>query len=248
MIYTPMLFLLALSVLAADARARKPETLTAWICRVLRIDPTVYAKLVGVRSVPSQTGGNRLVMANLEARTETVLYDCGTCWSPAVVGSDRVAFLRTDGVWMIPLSGGTPRLIAPATGLRVLVGQTSAQPDEFVVLRHDASDAACEYRLEIANFVTGKLALSSDGRQCVAEAELGAVIRSGSLRDKRVLVSSQEGAGTRRILIGDLSGDGDLRNGARTPLLPWIDAREDGIDRFDAVWIDGSHIIYVQKS
>jgi hypothetical protein len=29
--------------------------------------------------------------------------------------------------------------------------------------------------------------------------------------------------------------------------LPWIEADADGIDRFDAVWLDGSRVIYMQK-
>jgi hypothetical protein len=245
--------MLGLVAAFAQAQTRTPtpspkkETLPEWICRILQMDPKTYARLVGVRQGQEQMGGARIATADLQAHSESVVYECGECWSPAVIDGENIAFLKADGVWVKPLDGGSARLAVSARGLRTLVGKASGNAAEWVVLQHEANDEACEYRLRLADLSSGRLDSVSEQTRCLGEAELGGAPRWGALRGHRVLVNSPSGAGVKRILVGELASDGALASGARTSLLPWIDAQEDGIDRFDAVWLDDTRVVYVQK-
>lgn len=224
----------------------KKETPSEWICRVLRIDPKIYARLVGVRQGQEQIGGARLAVADLTAQSESIIYECGECWSPAVSDRDNVAYLKADGLWVKQLDGGPSRLAVSARGLRMLIGKVDGHSSEWVVLQH-GKDEVCEYKLAIADVAAGTLNSQAEQPQCLMEAELGAIPRSGALRGSRLLVNSAAGTGVRRILIGELSRDGTVAAAGRSPLLPWIDAHEDGIDRFDAVWLDDTRVVYMQK-
>jgi len=206
----------------------------------------VYAKLVGVRQGHEQIGGDHIALANLDTKTETQIQDCGECWSPAVIDAQTIAFLKSDGIWIQPVAGGPPRRAVSAAGLRMLAGPAVEMPSSVMVLQHLSDTATCEYRLVIANLSSGSLAVQSQAPQCLGEEDIGAVPRAGAIQGTRVLYNSHPGQGFRRILVGEMAsgtgGDGD-----RVSLLPWGDANGDGIDRFDAVWLDSSRVIYVQK-
>jgi hypothetical protein len=243
----PGILLMTLTICLTNAQTRPKETLSAWLCRVLNIDPDVYTKLVGVRQGREQIGGNRLAIADLRSQTESLVYDCGACWSPIAIDPDTIAFLKTDGVWVMPLRGGSPHLAVAQEGLRMLIGQPAGRPSALLLLRRTEQEV-CAYALEMADLATCKVGPAREESRCLAERDLGAVPRSGALRGTRVLETSPPGAGARRLLVVDLSSDKGLRVNERRPLLEWIDERDDGIDRFDPVWVDDHRVLYVQKS
>jgi hypothetical protein len=246
-------FLLAGAIASSQTQKKEPlpapkkETTSAWICRVLRVDPKTYVKLVGVRQGQEQIGGDHLALADLQAHTETQIDECGECWSPAVVDSQTVAFLKTDGVWVKPLRGGEAHLAVKAKSLRVLAGPAEGRTSAWVVLQHQAGGAGCDYRLVVADLASGQLDLETEPPKCLGEEDIGGVLRAGVLRGNKVLYNSPPGQGFRRILLGELTADGDSAGTERVPLLPWIEALADGIDRFDAVWVDDNRVVYAQK-
>lgn len=240
---------LAATLLPAQQKSApegKKGSTAEWICRLLHLDPKVYAKLVGVRQGQEQIGGDHLALANLDTRTETQVEACGECWSPAVIDSHTIAFLKSDGIWIRPVTGGESHRAVSATGLRMLAGPVAGSPSALIVLQHLTGSAGCEYRLVLADLSTGGVDLQSQAPQCLGEEDIGAVPRSGAIHGTRVLYNSHPGQGFRRILVGEMTS-GPETGGDRVSLLPWIEANADGIDRFDAVWLDGSRIIYVQK-
>ena len=224
----------------------KKESTAEWICRILHLDPKVYAKLVGVRQGQEQMGGDHLALANLDTKTEIQLEACGECWSPVAIDSHTVAFLKSDGIWIRPVTGGASHRAVSASGLRMLAGPVGGSPSALIPLQHMTGETGCEYRLVVADLSTGGLDLNSQGPQCLGEEDIGAVPHAGAIHGTRVLYNSHPGQGFRRILVGEITS-GPEAGGDRVSLLPWIEADADGIDRFDAVWLDGSRVIYVQK-
>jgi hypothetical protein len=224
----------------------KKESTAEWICRLLHLDPKVYAKLVGVRQGQEQLGGDHLALANLDTKTETQVEACGECWSPAVIDSQTIAFLKSDGIWIKPVTGGESKRAVSATGLRMLAGPVAGSASALIVLQHLTGEAECEYRLVVADLSAGGLDLKSQAPQCLGEEDIGAVPRAGAIHGTRVLYNSHPGQGFRRILVGEMTNAPES-GGDRVSLLPWVESNADGIDRFDAVWLDNNRVIYVQK-
>jgi hypothetical protein len=246
-----VMFVLAVSIASSETRPVNKknvhkETVGEWICQILHIDPKAYARLLGVRGGQEQIGGSRIALADLKARTESVIFECKPCWSPAAIDSENIAVLKVDGIWVKPLHAGSERLAVPATGLRILVGNAVDNKLQFVVLQHREVDKSCENALKIADLSTGSLDAVAPA-QCLAELQIEEVRRAGALRGNHLLVNNPSGAGVRRLLQQEFPDGGSISQAPRTPLLPWIDAQEDGIDRFDAVWLDDNRVVYLQN-
>jgi hypothetical protein len=233
-----------LACLVLAAQTQKQENFTKWLCRVLRLDPKLYHNMVGVRRNAEQFMGDKVAMADLQASTEAVVYDCGGCWSPAALDGSRILVLKSDGVW-IAGAAAEPKLAVPADNLRMIAGPTGADRSSFLVLQREQNQAECKFRLKIADIVHGALR-NPDEEYCLDDSELGALPRTQSVLGTRFLCAAEPGTGTRKVLVSDAACS-DPKADSISSLLRWLDESGDGIDRFDSVWVDSNRVVYLQK-
>lgn len=229
----------------AHAEPSKFEALKTWVCRVFRFDPKVYQRLVGVREGHQQMAGSRLMIADLQAQTVSELADCGACWSPAVVGN-RIFVVKEDGLWEAKAGSALRRAVA-ADGIEMILGGFHGDAS-LIVLKTGPSQESCPHKLALIDLASGKLEAPPDGApECLEETDVGALARPGTLRGNLALRTTSQGSGARRLLIEELASGDAPGGGRRRALLPWMDAKDDGIDRFDAVWSDDTHVVFLEK-
>jgi hypothetical protein len=121
------------------------------------------------------------------------------------------------------------------------------QGGAFLVLRKTES-AGCDFEIGIADVGTGRYRAAADAPvQCVAETGAAAFLRPDTIRRGRVVMSSDSAGGARRLLVATIPGASRQRAGPSEPLAPWIDEKQDALDRFDPVWVDDSRVLYVRK-
>lgn len=218
----------------------KKESLIDYICRVLRFDPAVYRKLVAVRGGKAeQISGRRIVIADLTSRTVRTLDECGTCWSPIPVDANTIAYVKTDGVWVKSLAGDRARLAVKSEGIRALIGPAQDSKGAVLVVRH-ALEGACPYEVQVADLESGILR-NADEAACIQAEDLIAIRSSGSVLDNQVLSTTPQGVAVVKIRVGQIGSQ------ATSALLPWLDQKDDGIDRFDPVWLSREQVAFVER-
>jgi hypothetical protein len=180
----------------ANAQAPKrenSENFASWICRKVAWKLEIYRKLVAVRQIPHQVTGTHLAVADIGSQSESVRFECGTCWSPAVIDGFELAVLKSDGLYAVPASGPA-MLVVPAEGLRMIVGRIAGAERSFLVLRHKPDSAQCTYTLAVADLVSKSLKSTGDGEPgCLVEAELNQLARPDTVRETRVLPADESG-------------------------------------------------------
>jgi hypothetical protein len=230
----------------AYSQQSKFEVLKDWVCRVFQFDPKVYQRVVGVREGHQQAAGSRVMVVDLPAKSVTLLADChGMCWSAAVAGK-RIVIVKEDGIWEMEARAELHRAIA-ASGVEMIIG-SFRNDSSLIILRTGESTSSCPHTLALADLVSGGILPAPEGApKCLGDTDIGGLARPGTVRGNRVLRTTPNSGEARRLLIEELPKGDAAGSGPRRALLPWIDEQDDGIERFDAVWLDDTHVIFLEK-
>jgi hypothetical protein len=246
MIVFRLLLMVVLTLVVSSPPAASPESLQTWLEGVLHWTEErakAYFRVAGTKGMEERHAGERLTRADLATKTESVIYECGSCWSPVVVDDGRVAILKTDGVWLVRLDGGAAHLAVAATRLHKIVGRTKDRPARLLVVQQVAEQAGCEYELRFADVGAGKIEEAEGiAVTCVGEEDLAALRKPDMFHNGRVVrATDPAGRFPPKLLVADMPAQGERLLPARD-LLPWI---EDDNGRLDPVWIGDNAVLYV---
>lgn len=176
--------------------------------------------------------GVRLMVLNLKTKTARVAWECERCWSPVRVSEDALAVTRPDGVWIIPIRGqGAPRRAyasdggPPISSLFGLVGDGGS----LVALVTGADGGVHARWLDLR---TGAL-----------DARTGPAVPRGVQRPDQV-------RGGEALVQLRPRADAPWRVAKQTPagkatLWPPPDT-DDGVSRFDSIWLSGDEISFIE--
>lgn len=225
---------------AAPTPETHHQSFVDWLYAKLGIDPKVYARVVrGSSDVPS---GRYVVLFDPDSGTEKVLADCADCWSPARMGDQGVAYLRRDGVWSIKLSDNpVPVLILKADDFRMILGFIPAD-NELAIVKASPNNESCPFSVELVK-TAARVEENSTVRTDNCIGSLANVVRSGEVQgNKRLKATSDE----KDILVTQ-----DLAPKTGGPQYTFFDSRllstEDGMCRFDPIWLDRKKIVYIKS-
>jgi len=244
----PILILsIALLSTAPQKNAKPPKqpakSVAAWLAEKLGIDPLAYANMTGVRKGADEiTHGRRLVELDVAGGLERTLWDCGSCWSPALV-NNGIAVLRDDeegiGIWIVP-DQGTPHLAVRAPHAVALMGETGNPPALAIAI----SDPRCgkgggaALQLAEADLAAGTIRTRNDApclvpplpsRDRIAGNRLAGTTASRDSSGKRV---------PRRLIVIEPANK-------PKPVAKRLGTFNDSVDRFDPVWRGASHVVYI---
>jgi hypothetical protein len=233
-----------------EQKSQARSALMSWISKycALALDPSLLSKYLAVRSLPTQLSGTRLTVADLNTQYDKTLVECGACWSPAVTGPNQIAYVGPDGIWVTALETAKARLAIPAEDIAMIVGRAMSSQDRLLVLLRTPSDTHCYYKFGFADFSSSRVEPVKEGpASCLSEADADSVmLRPDSIRNGKALFTSAATGDARSIMQQDILATADSDPKAK-PALPWVDQRDDGVDRFDPIWIDSNRVLYVEK-
>jgi hypothetical protein len=238
--------LLAAFMLAPYGKQQQPPPdrpgthFLAWICKKLKIDPSVYARVT--RDIPPTRHGQQIVMFDLASHRESTIWSCPTgCWSPLVLDHNTVAVIQPDGIWRVHITQPSDaHKVLDSEGIRWLLGSVD-QPSNALLVAISQDGVACSLQLRYADTSTGRLSLVNDSPETCVQ-DFGEFVRAGQIRDHILLQSSSNGTD---VLITTLAADGS--RGPEKLFDPLLDSSKDGRDRYDPQWIDDSRILYITR-
>jgi hypothetical protein len=220
-----------------------------WVRAKVGLRRSAYNNLARVRALPIPGVGTTLIRFSLADSSEHVLADCGGCWSPLVLGDASLAFVKSDGIWVLSLTDRATRRVVPATELVQLVALRDGSPTELIVLQKlPGACAGDSVHVRVSDLATGRVAAPPpELDECVVAPE---VVSVGRVRDGQVLATTAGFSGDvqqpRSIKVGwlQLATDTLLQY---APLNASLDGSPDGIDRFDPVWLGDTAVVYATR-
>lgn len=221
--------------------ASQDKSFIAWLCKKLKIDPGVYARVT--RDIPKVRAGDRVETFDKTTGVETTVWNCGGCWSPTMLDSKSFAVVKEDGIWTFTLGeADSARKPLDAKQIQWILGPVD-QPPKSLLIAAALNQNGCVLTLQYAPLNGGKLLPVQDSdTTCLDNA--GNLIRSGQVKDDRIIHSSAndtdilvtENPATPQGLVVDNLFDSRLNSA------------KDGVARFDPQWVNQTTILYLTHS
>jgi hypothetical protein len=166
---------------------------------------------------------------DLDQHSEALVWDCGECWSPAVIRG-HIYVLKQDGVWLAP-PGNNAGPVLSVTGGVLLLGPLDTQPDVALFLRA-SGQAGCPIQIQLADLTARKLLPAGESADYCLDSAAG-LFSPGQVRGERVVLDDID---HRHIVLQPMQGNGQLLK------MP------DVTHRFSPVWIGDSALVYLSES
>lgn len=218
--------------------ASQNSSFIAWLCRKLKIDPSVYARVT--RDIPKVRSGDQVVTFDKSTGVETPVWACGGCWSPTMLDSKSLAVVKNDGIWIFTLGeADSARKVLDAKQIRWILGPVD-QPPKSLLIAAALNQNGCVLTLQYAPLNGGTLLPVKDSdTTCLDNA--GNLIRSGQVQDGRTIHSS---ANNTDILVTE---NPSKPQGLVVDNLfdSRLNSAKDGIARFDPQWVNQTTILYL---
>jgi hypothetical protein len=185
--------------------------------------------------------GSEIRVYDLSSKAERKCTTCNGAWSLVSMDHNNIAYLATDGLWMVSVNGGPSTLITIDKSLTDLIGTT--KQGDILALSCDPrsiGNAAARYVVKRVNPATGVVSAIDDSPSIALDVEG----RLDLLKFKTFRNDQQLAAGgiPKRIMKANLSA------GAERLSFDYLETLQDTPDtssRFEPIWIDDSHIIYL---
>ena len=231
------LLTLTLALGAPVAAQSRAKSFGDWICRVLKIDSAVFSRLSKVRgTADGPPAGEWLDTVDVRTGTVTPLWRCDGCWSPVRLPDGDIAVLRADGIWRV--RGGKGAKVHPVENLVAALGHVDGN---LVALRRPPTPAGrCEYDVVAVAMADGRVSAVDEAPPSCPEP--GLLPRPDTLRGGRRLAHSS-GPGAATLLLFTTLENGTEQS---TPLIRA--ATDDGINRFDPIWLNDEVVVFVAAS
>lgn len=218
----------------------KPEIgVTEWLCNKGYLPKSVCKALAGLDELSRAGGSNRfknLEKLDPETGETSVLWSCEECWSPAPLPEDRVAVLRADGLWAVPLQGGDPVRLWEKPGLEAIVGPGADGPEQLIIMEEKQN----QKKLYLFNVESGQADDLKMEAQDLKNKEKWAF--AFQVKDKKVLNATRGKDGVpNAILEFSIGKGGKFTNG--TVLLEGKSLPGEKKRFFQPVWAEGGRII-----
>ncbi|MGB6688319.1 MAG: hypothetical protein WBE76_10790 [Terracidiphilus sp.] len=234
----PLLLVIGAVIELQVLSASQNNSFIAWLCKKLKIDPGVYARVT--RDIPKVRSGDRVVMFDKSTGVETAVWDCGGCWSPTMLDSKSFAVVKDDGIWTFTLGeADSARKLLDARQIRWILGPVD-QPPKSLLIAAALNQNGCVLTLQYAPLNGGTLLPVRDSDiTCLDNA--GNLIRSGQVENDRTIHSS---ANNTDILVTE---DPATPHGLVVDNLfdSRLNSAKDGIARFDPQWVNQTTILYL---
>jgi len=221
--------------------ASQNSSFIVWLCQKLKIDPGVYARVT--RDIPRVRAGDKIVSFDKTTGMETTIWSCGGCWSPTLLDSKTIAFIKEDGIWTFTIGqADSARKVLEASQIQWILGPVD-QPTQSLLVATSLNQNGCALTLQYAQLIEKKLLPVPDSdTTCLDNA--GNLIRSGQVNGDRLIHSS---ANDTDILVIENPA---TAGGRVVDMLfdPRLNSAKDGISRFDPQWINATTILYITHS
>jgi hypothetical protein len=249
MIRTSIAFALAVAVWSMQPS----ETLLERVCRFLKIDPKIYKKLTSVRGTEHEGIGQRLMVADLERRRTSELWNCSGCWSPIIVSMGQLAVAKSDGIWVVSRDGQQAKLVVPASNITRLVGVIPEKGRLVLALTVEGGGTDALYSPVVADLDHGLLkAAPTELAKGFREAEILYFPRPDRFRvfpqpDGTRIGKFISASATRpRYLLTSTLPEGERAHlSENTDLLPWLNSKG-MVERFDPIWLSDREVAFLE--
>ncbi len=234
--------LLLLAILLLQGPQAGAAGLMEWVCKKLKKDCTALTKVGAVRG-GSPRVGTRLALYQVQKDAEVTLWDCKACWSPAVLSSTEVAVLGTEGLWRVSLSpSAKPPVLAIKAKNVVRILGLAKEPAAGLLVLLDGGPKCCP-QVGLADLDQGTISAPADQPKDCRPIDAACDLygpRVDQLQGDLLLSATDSDTGDPAVLtIRDVA-----RKGLSSPLqkgAQW----DDGLSRFDPIWVGKDQVVYV---
>jgi len=234
--------LLLLAILFLQSLRAEPTGLMEWVCKKLKKDCSALIKVGAVRG-DSPRVGTRLALYQVQKDAEVMLWDCKACWSPAVLSSTEVAVLGTEGIWRVSLSlsAKPPVLAIKAKNVLRILG-LATEPAAGLLVLLDGGPQCCP-QVALADLEQGAISAPADQPKDCRPIDAACDVygpRVDQFQGDLMLSATDSDTGDPAALtIRDIAKKGlgsFLQKGVK-----W----DDGVSRFDPIWVGEDQVVYV---
>jgi hypothetical protein len=190
--------------------------------------------------------GSRIARADLKLQQETVIAECGVCWSLASLNEKELAVLKADGIWAVPLNGNEMRRVYQSREVAEIMGRI-ASDDSSLMVAINRAQAGCAFQLATLHIPSGEPQLQPPPLSCLTEGDLGALVRPSAIRHGLYLQSSVVGPNPIRLLQSDIPETAGAPPPPNRPLLKWLQGPQTRLSRFSPVWLGDDAVAYLQR-
>ena len=222
----------------------KFKAVRVWLANLAKLPFTVYDNLSRVRSGADPRAGSRLMLFDLPSQQESLLWACGSCWSPIPLDGDRIAIVTPKGIEVWTVSTKRGDLLIKNDEVRGLVAVEILQAltaDRLLLGVKKLDDADCAIQLRFGDLKTGAIVNTDAPSECLGI--LAGYMKPSWLQDNVIVGNLNQSVS--RLVEWPYEPSSASGKGAGQLLSPKLSS--DTFSRFDAVWFGNKRVVYVQS-
>lgn len=184
------------------------------------------------------------MMADLNAKKLSHLWDCGGCTSPVVIDSSRIAVVKEDAIWIVRRDGAPPLKVLDAPAIRTLVGRIAGPPNRLLVLIEASSAGNTSLAPRVADLAAKRLMPSPAGIEGSFEPGEASELfpHPDEYRNQQQIKTSVSRPW--HLQLAPLADP----NALNRDLLPWLPVSPDSVtERFSGIWLDDHTVAYLES-
>jgi hypothetical protein len=222
----------------------KFKAIRVWLANLAKLPFTVYDNLSRVRSGTDPRQGSRLMVFDLTSQGESLLWTCGSCWSPIPLDSDRIAVVTPKGIEVFTVSTKRSDLLVKnddARGIVALEILQAVTADRLLLAVKRSDDAACPIQLRFGDLKAGTIVNTDAPSECLGL--LAGYMKPAWLQDNWIVGNLNQSVS--RLVQWPYEPSSPSGRGPGRLLSPKLSA--DAFSRFDAAWFGSKRVVYVQS-